>query len=175
MYNNCTLIGRLARDPELRQFEGGSSICKLRLITSQSWRDKATGEMKERSEGHNVSIYVPGLSTRIAERAAKGDILLVVGQLETRRWTASDGQVRYSTEVSIRPYAGSVRRLNGSARRPAQSETSSEHALSAAAISESDLVRDISDAVDHDVFDDWLSADTGGFALDDFADEDPDA
>jgi single-strand DNA-binding protein len=170
MYNNCTLIGRLARDPEYREFSGGAGICKLRLITTQSWRDKSSGEIKERADGHNVTIYVPGLAQRIFEKATKGDTLFVVGLLETRRWTAEDGQVRYITEVSVRPYQGSVRRIAGSSQSGRQ-----QPALANLGEAPLDQPQDHVTSVEQDVFDDWLSSETGGgFDLSDFDDADGD-
>ena len=111
MYNKATLVRRLARDPELREFSNGGSACKLRLITSSYWRDRETGEMKERPEGHNISVYVEKMARRIADACRKGDVILVEGAIETRRWTTPDGETRYMTEIAVRPFQGTIRRM----------------------------------------------------------------
>jgi len=111
MYNKATLVGRLARDPEMREFSNGGGVCKIRLITSTFWRDRESGEMKEKPEGHNVSVYVEKMARRIADACRKGDVILVEGMIETRKWTTPEGETRYITEISVRPFQGTVRRM----------------------------------------------------------------
>ncbi|MFZ3585152.1 single-stranded DNA-binding protein [Loktanella sp. DJP18] len=117
MFNKATLVGRLARAPELKSFDNGGSICKLRLITSSNWRDHQTGEIRERTEGHNIVIHVDKMGRRISEACTTGDILLIEGAIETRRYKDTNGQTRYITEIAIRPYQGTVRRMPTPARK----------------------------------------------------------
>lgn len=109
--NKVILIGRLGRDPEVRSFQNGGKIANLRLATSESWRDRDSGERKERTEWHSVSIQQEG-AVRFAEQyLRKGDMVYVEGQLETRKWQDQAGNDRYTTEVTIRPYRGGLQKL----------------------------------------------------------------
>jgi len=111
MINKSTLLGRLARDPEIKEFANGGKVCKLRIITSRSYPDPKTGAFQERTEGHNVAIYVDVIADRIHEKCRKGDIVFVEGPMETRRWTDNNDVTHYMTEVAIRPRQGGIRRL----------------------------------------------------------------
>lgn len=111
MFCKVIITGRLARDPDIRHFEKGGSVCKLRVLTSRAWRDRDSGEMREKVEGHNIAIYVEALAKRTAENCRKGDIVLIEGTLETRRWEDGDNGYRYITEVAIRPFLGGLRRM----------------------------------------------------------------
>ena len=111
--NRVTLVGNLGRDPEVRNFAGGGKVCSLRIATSETWKDKATGERKERTEWHSVSIFNEGL-VKIAEQyLRKGSTVYIEGQLETRKWQDQSGADRYSTEVVLRPFGGSLTLLDG--------------------------------------------------------------
>ena len=111
--NKVILIGNLGRDPEIRSFPNGGKVCNLRLATSESWRDKATGERKERTEWHSVAIFNEGL-VRIAEQyLKKGSTVYIEGQLETRKWQDQSGADRYTTEVVLRNYGGTLTLLGG--------------------------------------------------------------
>lgn len=111
--NKVTLIGNLGRDPEVRTFQNGGRVCNLRIATSESWRDKQTGERKERTEWHSVVIFNDGL-VGIAERfLRKGSKVYIEGQLETRKATDQSGGERYFTEVVLRPYHGEITLLDG--------------------------------------------------------------
>jgi len=111
--NKVILIGNLGRDPEVRSFQNGGKVCSLRIATSESWKDKATGERKERTEWHSVSILSEPL-VKIAEQyLKKGAKIYVEGQLETRKWQDQSGADRYSTEVVLRPYNGVLTMLDG--------------------------------------------------------------
>ena len=104
--NRVTLLGNLGRDPEVRTFQNGGKVCNLTLATSESWKDKNTGERKERTEWHNVAIFSEPLA-RIAEQyLRKGSKVYLEGQLETRKWQDQSGQDRYTTEVVLRPFGG---------------------------------------------------------------------
>lgn len=111
--NKVILIGRLGRDPEVKSFANGGKVCNLRLATSETWKDKTTGERKERTEWHSISIMNEPL-VRIAEQyLRKGSNVYIEGQLETRKWQDQSGADRYSTEVVLRPYSGTLTMLDG--------------------------------------------------------------
>jgi single-strand DNA-binding protein len=111
--NKVILIGNLGRDPEVRSFPNGGKVVNLRIATSENWRDKTSGERKERTEWHSVAIFNEALG-RIAEQyLRKGSTVYIEGQLETRKWQDQSGQDRYSTEVVLRPYNGNLTLLGG--------------------------------------------------------------
>jgi len=111
--NKVQIIGNLGRDPEVRSFQNGGKLCSLRIATSESWKDKNTGERRERTEWHSVSIFAEPL-VRLAEQyLRKGSKVYIEGQLETRKWQDQSGQDRYSTEVVLRPYRGALTLLDG--------------------------------------------------------------
>jgi len=102
--NKVIIIGNLGRDPEVRDFANGGKVCNLSVATSENWKDKTTGEKRERTEWHRVAIFSEPLA-RIAEQyLRKGSKVYLEGQLETRKWQDQAGQDRYSTEVVLRPY-----------------------------------------------------------------------
>ena len=111
--NKVILIDNLGADPEVRSFPDGGKLCNLRIATSESWRDRESGERRERTEWHNVVIRSEPL-IRIAEQyLRKGSKIYVEGQLETRKWQDQSGQDRYTTEVVLRPYRGELTMLDG--------------------------------------------------------------
>ncbi|MCR8723821.1 single-stranded DNA-binding protein [Frigidibacter sp. ROC022] len=111
--NKVILIGNLGRDPEVRTFQNGGKVCNLRIATSETWKDRNTGERKERTEWHSVAIYSEPLA-RVAEQyLKKGSKVYIEGQLETRKWQDQSGQDRYSTEVVLRPYRSELTMLDG--------------------------------------------------------------
>ncbi|MEM8824789.1 MAG: single-stranded DNA-binding protein [Pseudomonadota bacterium] len=111
--NKVILIGNLGRDPEVRTFNNGGKVCNLRIATSETWRDKNSGERKERTEWHSVAIFSEPLA-RVAEQyLRKGSKVYIEGQLETRKWQDQSGQDRYSTEVVLRPYRSELTMLDG--------------------------------------------------------------
>jgi single-strand DNA-binding protein len=126
--NKATLIGHLGKNPEIRSFQNGGRAANLTIATSESWKDKATGERKERTEWHRVSIMSEGLVTVAEKYLKKGAKVYVEGKLETRKWTDKDGQERYTTEVVLRPYSGELLLLDarkdepGAATVPDQAE-----------------------------------------------------
>ena len=111
--NKVILIGNLGRDPEARTFQNGSKVVNLRIATSETWRDKASGERKERTEWHSVAIFNEPLAKIAEQYLRKGSTVYIEGQLETRKWQDKDGQDRYSTEVVLRPYRGELTLLGG--------------------------------------------------------------
>ena len=118
--NRVTLIGNLGKDPEVRTFQNGGKVCSLTIATSESWKDKTTGERKERTEWHRVAIMQDGLAG-VAERyLKKGSKVYIEGQLETRKWQDQSGQDKYATEVVLR-FNGVLTMLDGpSGQKPAQ-------------------------------------------------------
>ena len=109
--NMVQLIGNVGRDPEVRTFNNGGKVCNLSLATSERWKDRNTGEKRERTEWHSVAIFSEG-AVRFAEQyIRKGAKVYVQGKLETRKWQDQSGQDRYTTEVVIRPYSGDVKLL----------------------------------------------------------------
>lgn len=111
--NKVILVGNLGRDPEVRSFQNGGKVCNLRIATSENWKDRNTGERKERTEWHTVAIFSEPLA-RIAEQyLRKGSKVYIEGQLETRKWQDQSGQDRYSTEIVLRPYRGELTLLDG--------------------------------------------------------------
>ena len=110
--NKVILVGNLGRDPEVRSFQNGGKVCNLRIATSETWKDRNTGERRERTEWHSVAIFSEPLA-RIAEQyLRKGSKVYIEGQLETRKWQDQQGQDRYSTEVVLRPYRGELTLLD---------------------------------------------------------------
>lgn len=111
--NKVIIVGNLGRDPEVRSFQNGGKVCNLRIATSENWRDKASGERKERTEWHSVAIFSEPL-VKIAEQyLRKGSKVYIEGQLETRKWQDQSGQERYTTEVVLRPFRGELTLLDG--------------------------------------------------------------
>ena len=111
--NKVILIGNLGRDPEVRTFQNGGKVCNLRIATSENWKDRNTGERRERTEWHSVAIFSEPL-IRVAEQyLKKGSKVYIEGQLETRKWQDQSGQDRYSTEVVLRPYRSELTMLDG--------------------------------------------------------------
>jgi len=109
--NKVILIGNLGNDPEIRSMQSGDRVCNLSIATSESWKDKATGERKERTEWHRVVIFNQGLMTVCENYLKKGSKVYIEGQLETRSWD-QDGQKKYTTEVVLRPYRGELTMLD---------------------------------------------------------------
>ena len=111
--NKVIIVGNLGRDPEVRTFQNGGKVCNLRIATSENWKDRNTGERREKTEWHSVAIFSEPLA-RIAEQyLRKGSKVYLEGQLETRKWQDQSGQDRYSTEVVLRPYTGELTLLDG--------------------------------------------------------------
>ena len=110
--NKVILIGNLGKDPEIRSTQSGSRIANLTLATSESWKDKATGERKEKTEWHRVSIYNDNLVGIVERFLHKGSKVYLEGQLETRKWTDKDGVEKYTTEVVLRNFGGTLTMLD---------------------------------------------------------------
>ena len=110
--NKVQLIGNLGKDPEIRSFQNGGRVANLTIATSESWKDKTSGERKERTEWHRVSITNDGLVGVVEKYLKKGAKVYIEGQLETRKWTDKDGVERYTTEIVLRPYGGDLTMLD---------------------------------------------------------------
>lgn len=111
--NKVILVGNLGRDPETRRLGNGDPVVNLRIATSESWRDKASGERKEKTEWHSVVIFNPNLAKVAESYLRKGSKVYIEGQLQTREWTDKDNQKRYSTEVVLQNFRGELTLLDG--------------------------------------------------------------
>ncbi|MGL4280713.1 MAG: single-stranded DNA-binding protein [Albidovulum sp.] len=111
--NKVILIGNLGRDPEVRSFQNGGKVVNLRIATSENWRDRNTGERKERTEWHSVAIFDENLAKVAEQYLKKGSTVYIEGQLETRKWQDQSGQDRYTTEIVLRPFRSSMTMLGG--------------------------------------------------------------
>lgn len=111
--NKVILVGNLGSDPEIRNFPNGGKVCNLSIATSENWKDRNTGERREKTEWHRVAIFSEPL-VRVAEQyLRKGSKVYIEGQLETRKWQDQSGADRYSTEVVLRPYRSELTMLDG--------------------------------------------------------------
>ena len=111
--NKVILIGNLGRDPEIRSFQNGGKVANLRIATSEQWKDRNTGERKERTEWHTVSIMSEGLVNVVERFLKKGSKVYIEGQLETRKWQDQSGADKYSTEIVLRGFNGTLQMLDG--------------------------------------------------------------
>jgi single-strand DNA-binding protein len=111
--NKVQLIGNLGRDPEVRTFQNGGKVCNLRIATSETWKDKNTGERKEKTEWHSVAIFNEGLVRICEQYLKKGSKIYVEGQLQTRKYQDQSGADRYSTEVVLQGFGGTLTMLDG--------------------------------------------------------------
>jgi single-strand DNA-binding protein len=111
--NKVILIGNLGRDPEVRSFQNGGKVVNLRIATSETWRDRNSGERKERTEWHSVAIFSEPLAKIAEQYLRKGSKVYLEGSLETRKWQDQSGQDRYTTEVVLRPFSGNLTLLDG--------------------------------------------------------------
>lgn len=113
--NKVILVGNLGADPETRTFQNGGKVCNLRIATSETWKDKQSGERRERTEWHSVAIFSDGL-VRVAEQyLRKGSKVYLEGKLQTRKWQDQSGQDRYSTEVVLQGFDATLVMLDGRA------------------------------------------------------------
>jgi len=111
--NKVILIGNLGRDPEVRTFQNGGKVCNLRIATSETWKDKQSGERREKTEWHSVAIFQEGL-VRVAEQyLKKGSKVYIEGKLQTRKWQDQSGADKYSTEVVLQGFDGVLTMLDG--------------------------------------------------------------
>lgn len=111
--NKVMIIGNLGQDPEIRSFQNGGRVANLRIATSENWKDKNTGERQERTEWHTVAIFSDGLVNVVENYLKKGSKVFVEGKLQTRKWQDQNGQDRYSTEIVLRGFDGTLTMLDG--------------------------------------------------------------
>ena len=111
--NKVILIGNLGRDPEVRTFQNGGKVCNLRVATSETWKDRNTGERRERTEWHSVAVFNEGLVRVCEQYLRKGSKVYLEGKLQTRKWQDQSGQDKYSTEVVLQNFDGTMVMLDG--------------------------------------------------------------
>lgn len=111
--NKVILVGNVGNDPEIRSFNNGGKVANFSLATSENWRDKQSGEKKEKTEWHRVAVFNDGLVGVIERYVKKGSKLYIEGKLQTRKWTDRDGNDKYTTEVVLQGYGGNLTMLDG--------------------------------------------------------------
>ncbi len=111
--NKVILVGNLGKDPEVRRMQSGDAVVNLRLATTESWRDKASGERKEKTEWHSVVIFNENLAKVAEQYLKKGSKVYIEGQLQTRKYTDKDGVEKYNTEIVLQKYRGELTMLEG--------------------------------------------------------------
>ena len=142
--NKVLLIGRLGADPEIKQMVSGKNVARLSVATSQSWKDKATGEKKEKTEWHRVVVFNEGLVNVVQQYLKKGAQVYIEGQLSTRKWKdEKSGVDKYSTEIVIQGYNSSLTMLGGSNQNNISSQESKKSIDDSSQITQNDLDDDI--------------------------------
>ena len=142
--NKVLLIGRLGADPEIKQMVNGKSVARLSLATSQSWKDKNTGEKKEKTEWHRIVVFNEGLVNVVQQYLKKGAQVYVEGQLSTRKWKdEKSGQDKYSTEIIIQGYNSSLTMLGGGNQQNISSQAPKESTDDSSQIPQNELDDDI--------------------------------
>ena len=132
--NKVILVGNLGKDPEIRSFANGGRVASFSVATSESWKDKQSGEKKERTEWHRISVLNENLVGIVEKYIKKGSKVYIEGQLETRKWTDKDGAEKYTTEVVLRPFRGEITMLDskGSGGSAANSDVGGDEPQAAA-------------------------------------------
>ena len=142
--NKVLLIGRLGADPEIKQMVNGKSVARLSLATSQSWKDKNTGEKKEKTEWHRIVVFNEGLVNVVQQYLKKGAQVYIEGQLSTRKWKdEKTGQDKYSTEILIQGYNSSLTMLGGGSQNNIASQDIKQSIDDNITASQNDLDDDI--------------------------------
>ena len=142
--NKVLLIGRLGADPEIKQMVNGKSVARLSLATSQSWKDKNTGEKKEKTEWHRIVVFNEGLVNVVQQYLKKGAQVYVEGQLSTRKWKdEQSGQDKYSTEILIQGYNSSLTMLGGNNQNNTPSQETKQNFEDGSVANQNDLDDDI--------------------------------
>ncbi len=139
--NKVTLIGNVGRDPEIRTTQDGKEIASLTLATSESWKDRVSGERKERTEWHRIVVFADGLVNIIKNYVKKGSKLYIEGSLQTRKWVDNSGAERYSTEIVLQNYNSTILMLDNN------KSMSGEHHPEHSAMSNSFSVEEIDDEI----------------------------
>ena len=142
--NKVLLIGRLGADPEIKQMVNGKNVARLSVATSQSWKDKSTGERKEKTEWHRIVIFNEGLVNVVQQYLKKGASVYIEGQLSTRKWKdEQSGQDKYSTEVVIQGYNSSLTMLGGGNQNSTTVSKSKQNIDDISQVPQNDLDDDI--------------------------------
>ena len=142
--NKVILIGRLGADPEIKQMVNGKSVARLSLATNQNWKDKNTGEKKEKTEWHRIVVFNEGLVNVVQQYLKKGAQIYVEGQLSTRKWKdEQSGQDKYSTEVVIQGYNSSLVMLGGGNQNSIPSQDSKQKIGDTSQVTQNELDDDI--------------------------------
>src|SRR5690554_4998360 len=110
--NKVIIVGNLGADPEVRTFSNGGKVCNLRIATSESWKDRNTGERKEKTEWHSVAIFSEGLANVAEKYLRKGSKVYIEGKLQTRKWQDQSGNDRYTTEIVLQGFDGKLEMLD---------------------------------------------------------------
>lgn len=142
--NKVILVGNIGADPEIRSMQSGDEVCNLSIATSESWKDKNTGERKEKTEWHRVVVFNQGLVKVCKNYLKKGAKVYIEGQLETRSWE-QDGQKKYTTEIVLRPFRGELTMLDS------RSLTGSEHGTSNAGVAGSNPAASANDEFEDEI------------------------
>ena len=143
--NKVILIGNLGRDPEVRTFQNGGKVCNFSIATSETWKDRNSGERQERTNWHNIAIFNENLAQIAEQYLRKGSKVYVEGQLETRKWQDQAGNDRYTTEVVLRNFRGELTLLDG--RSENSNSNFSENASIDDESSDKVLTNDIDDEI----------------------------
>lgn len=122
--NDCRFVGNLGADPEIKSLQNGDKVCNLRIAVSERWRDKNTGEQKERTEWIPIVIWNEGLISVVERFCQKGDTIGVSGEFQTRKWQDQSGNDRYSTEIVLQRYRGEIKLLRTKGSDQANGQTS---------------------------------------------------
>lgn len=128
--NKVILVGNLGTDPEIRRLNSGDTVATIRIATSESWKDKNTGDRKEKTEWHQVVIFNENLAKLAEQYLKKGMKVYVEGQLSTRKWQDRDGQDRYTTEVVLQKFRGELQMLERPSNRPSGADSPDDYGTS---------------------------------------------
>lgn len=126
--NKVILVGNIGKDPEIRSFQNGGRVASFSVATSESWKDKNSGERRERTEWHRISVMNDALVGIVEQYMRKGMKVYVEGQLETRKWTDKEGNEKFSTEVVLRPYHGEITMLESAKNGGEQQQPATQKA-----------------------------------------------
>ena len=143
--NKVILIGNLGRDPEVRTFQNGGKVCNFSIATSETWKDRNSGERQERTNWHNIAIFNENLAQIAEQYLRKGSKVYVEGQLETRKWQDQAGNDRYTTEVVLRNFRGELTLLDG------RSENNNSNFSENASIDDESSVKVLTNDIDDEI------------------------
>ena len=141
--NDCRFVGNLGADPEIKSLQNGDKVCNLRIAVSERWRDKNTGEQKERTEWIPIVIWNEGLISVVERFCQKGDTIGVSGEFQTRKWQDQNGQDRYTTEIVLQRYRGELQMLDGKPDGERQDRPSERNGYAESRQSPADLDDDL--------------------------------